>query len=75
MKNLSIQGRISHTGKLGTCLGQHLSRGGTPHQKKKEVLATNSILMYSLYIFQEIVGTGGHSRDQGGEGGNSMTYA
>ena len=42
-KKLSIsawgggQGRISHIGKLGMCLGRQLCRGGTPHQNKKNV--------------------------------------
>ena len=29
------QGRISHIGNLGTCLGRQLYRGSTPNQKKK----------------------------------------
>ena len=33
------QGRISHIGKLGTCLGRQLNRGSTPqHKKKVEVI-------------------------------------
>ena len=31
-------GQISHIGKLGTCLGRQLNRGGNPHKKKRKIV-------------------------------------
>ena len=43
------QGRISHIGKLGTCLGRQFNMDGSPHQKI-EIWQTKTQLGYSIYI-------------------------
>ena len=45
----SLQGRISNIGKLGTCLGWQLYRGGTP-TKKKGKCWKQILLIYSIDI-------------------------
>ena len=52
----SIQGRGSHIGKLGMCLGQQVNRGGTPHQKEKRERKRKSWeepQLYSHLILQQ----------------------
>ena len=64
---MCAQGRISNIGKLGTCLGRQLYRGGTPtkkkkkEKKKKKIRETNSthllhshltLLQYRLIWYQ-----------------------
>ena len=39
-----MQGRISNIGKLGTCLGRQLYKGGTPTKKKRKENVANHLL-------------------------------
>ena len=46
----SQQGRISHIGKLGTCLGRQLYWGGTPIKRKIKLEINSSLLLHSHLI-------------------------